>query len=79
MVGVTVKSVVRSTSPPGDIRKVLVALSEAEPLLNQLLDYRFKDDNGLFANHTVGNIILTALYGLNDGDYIQAISSSVKY
>lgn len=64
--------------PPGDIRKVMVALSEAEPLLNQLLDYRFTDDNTLFANHTVGNIILTALYYINDGDYIKAIKQLSK-
>lgn len=58
--------------PPGDIRKVMVAMSEAEPLLNSLLDYRF-DKECLFANHTVGNIMLTALYQLNDGNYIKAI------
>ena len=64
--------------PPGDIRKVLVALSETEPLLNQLLNFRFDHDDHLFANHTVGNIILTALYYINDGDYIRAIKQLGK-
>ncbi len=57
--------------PPGDIRKVMISMSEAEPLMNTLLNYRFPDDN-IFANHTVGNIILTALFQIT-GDYVQAI------
>ncbi|HEY8364319.1 MAG TPA: uridine diphosphate-N-acetylglucosamine-binding protein YvcK [Haloplasmataceae bacterium] len=57
--------------PPGDIRKVMVAMSETEPLMNNLLNHRFNDDN-IFANHTVGNILLTALFQIT-GDYVQAI------
>lgn len=57
--------------PPGDIRKVIVAMSEAEPLVNDLLNYRF-NDNSIFAQHTVGNIMLTALFQLS-GDYVKAI------
>ena len=43
----------------GDIRKVLVALSETDPHVEKLLNYRFittSDLNG----HTVGNLLLTA-------------------
>lgn len=63
--------------PPGDIRKVMVAMSETEPLINRLLNYRFKDES-LFKQHTIGNIMLTALYELNDGDYIRAIKQLGK-
>jgi uncharacterized cofD-like protein len=57
--------------PPGDIRKVMIAMSEAEPLMNTLLNHRFTEDT-LFANHTVGNILLTALFQIT-GDYVLAI------
>ena len=44
----------------GDIRRVLIALSETEDIIGKLVNYRFKT-NGDFDGHTVGNIILTAL------------------
>lgn len=44
----------------GDIRRVLVALSETEPLVEQLLNYRFKTTSDL-NGHTVGNLLLTAM------------------
>ena len=44
----------------GDIRRVLIALSETEDIIGQLVNYRFKT-NGDFDGHTVGNIIITAL------------------
>ena len=44
----------------GDIRRVLIAMSETEDIVGELVNYRFKTD-GDFNGHTVGNIILTAL------------------
>ena len=44
----------------GDIRQVLVSLSETEPLVEQLLNYRFKTTSDL-NGHPVGNLLLTAL------------------
>ena len=44
----------------GDIRRVLIALSETEDIIGELVNYRFKT-NGDFDGHTVGNIMLTAL------------------
>lgn len=44
----------------GDIRQVLVALSEKEDLINKLLNYRFKTHSDL-DGHPVGNLLLTAL------------------
>lgn len=44
----------------GDVRRVLIALSETEDIVGKLVNYRFKTD-GDFDGHTVGNIILTAL------------------
>lgn len=65
-----------NTLPPGDIRKVMISLSEAEPLMNTLLTHRFNKES-IFANHTVGNILLTALYQIT-GDYVQAIKQLSK-
>ncbi|MBR3490492.1 MAG: YvcK family protein [Bacilli bacterium] len=44
----------------GDIRQVLVSLSETEPLVEKLLNYRFKT-NSYLNGHAVGNLLLTAL------------------
>lgn len=62
--------------PPGDIRKVMISMSETEPLMNTLLTHRFSEDT-LFANHTVGNILLTALFQIT-GDYVKAIQQLSK-
>ena len=43
----------------GDIRKVMVSLSETEPLMEKLLNYRFSSNSEL-NEHTVGNLLLTA-------------------
>ena len=40
----------------GDIRRVLIAMSETEDVIGELVNYRFKTD-GDFDGHTVGNII----------------------
>ncbi len=44
----------------GDIRQVLVSLSETEPLVEQLLNYRFHTTSDL-DGHPIGNLLLTAI------------------
>ncbi len=44
--------------PPGDIRRALVALSDETQIMNNLFQYRFKDN---LNNHSFGNLFLTAL------------------
>ena len=41
----------------GDIRKVIVSLSETEPLFEKLLNYRFQTTSDL-DGHTIGNLLL---------------------
>ena len=60
----------------GDLRNVVVSLSEAEPLLEKMFQYRFKS-NGDLNGHTVGNILLTALIDIN-GSLTEAVSSFGK-
>lgn len=59
----------------GDIRKVLVSLSETEPLIEELLNYRFQTTSDL-DGHTVGNLLLTALSNItgNMSDGIESLS-----
>lgn len=57
--------------PPGDIRNVLTALADVEPLLSDILKYRFKNGSGL-AGHSLGNLILAAMTDLH-GDFVTAV------
>lgn len=51
-----------SMPAPGDIRNCMQALSNAEPLMEQLLAYRFCD--GSLAGQSFGNLLLAALNGI---------------
>lgn len=52
-----------NTPAVGDLRKVLVSLSEVEPLVGQLLEYRFNTSSDL-NGHAMGNLLLTALFDI---------------
>lgn len=49
--------------PPGDIRNCLEALANTEPLMAELLHYRFSD--GTLAGQSFGNLFLAALNGIS--------------
>ncbi|WP_068777199.1 YvcK family protein [Paenibacillus sp. FJAT-26967] len=57
--------------PPGDIRNVLTALADVEPLLSEMLQYRFSAGTGL-AGHSLGNLILAAMKDIT-GDFVTGI------
>ena len=48
----------------GDIRRVILSLSETEPLFEKLWNYRFEETSTL-EGHTVGNLLLTAMIDIN--------------
>jgi len=57
----------------GDVRNVLLSLSDSEPLLHELMNYRFEgEDNMDIAGHSLGNLILTALTEMT-GSFDEAI------
>lgn len=58
--------------PPGDIRNVMAALSEAEPLVAELFQYRFSKSIDL-GGHSLGNLMLAALTDLT-GDFSHAVT-----
>ena len=57
--------------PPGDIRNCLEALANVEPLMNELLHYRFTE--GSLRGQSFGNLFLAALNGISDS-FDQAVS-----
>ncbi len=63
--------------PPGDLRNCLLALSDESYIkeLRDLFDYRFS--NGSLSNHSLGNLILTALSDIQ-GDIGEAVKSASK-
>ncbi|WP_255991186.1 gluconeogenesis factor YvcK family protein [Chitinolyticbacter albus] len=61
--------------PPGDIRNVLVALSQDEPLLGELFQYRFaaEDEAHYLEGHTLGNLLICAMNAIHGGDFVHAV------
>ncbi len=57
-------------SPPGDIRNCILALAEAEPVLQTLFDYRFSE--GSLTGQSFGNLFLAAMAGISR-DFSQAV------
>ena len=57
----------------GDLRNVVISLSESEPLFEKLFQYRFKGSSDL-AGHPVGNLLLAALTDIN-GSLTEAVAS----
>lgn len=62
--------------PPGDIRNVIAALSDVEPLVEQMFQYRFANSDDL-GGHSLGNLMLTALTEIT-GDFNLAVAEMSK-
>lgn len=50
--------------PPGDVRNCVGALADTEPILSELLSFRFSE--GTLKGHSFGNIMLAALNEMSD-------------
>ena len=74
--------------PVGDIRNCIAALADAEPLMSELLQYRFggeagRDslvsapgvvgDGGRLAGHAVGNLLIAAMTAIENGDFEEGV------
>lgn len=61
--------------PPGDVRNCILALANTEPVMKDLLNYRFKD--GRLKGQSFGNLFLAAMNGIsiNFEDAVQKMSS----
>jgi uncharacterized cofD-like protein len=63
--------------PVGDIRNCIVALADAEPLMSEVLQYRFPEADGGetsgLAGHALGNLLIAAMTAVEDGDFEDGI------
>ncbi len=69
-----------NTPAMGDIRDVMIALSQDESLMRELMDYRFQDPQGTLddvAGHNLGNLILLALMQ-KKGSFLEAVKEIGK-
>ena len=57
----------------GDIRNCIAALAETEPVMAQLLQYRFPQDEGNLAGHAVGNLLIAAMNAIDGGDFEEGV------
>lgn len=56
--------------PPGDIRNCILALANVEPIMERLLQYRFKE--GSLKGQNLGNLLIAAMVDMADG-FVNAI------
>jgi len=70
--------------PVGDIRSCIAALADAEPLMTELLGYRFpggrqadgepvETEPGGLGGHAIGNLLIAALTAVEGGDFEEAV------
>ncbi|HET7560487.1 MAG TPA: YvcK family protein [Limnochordia bacterium] len=64
------------TLPPGDIRNILVAMADTEPLMQDLFEYRFDAGSGL-SGHSFGNLFIAALSRVT-GDFETAVAAASR-
>ncbi len=63
--------------PPGDIRNCITALADEDRLVTELFHYRFDAGEGL-EGHSFGNLFLTALCSMTNGDIVEAVRVAGK-
>lgn len=65
--------------PPGDMRNCLIALADTEPLMEKVLQYRFKTNTSM-EGHNLGNLFIAAMTDIegNIEDGLTAICDILK-
>jgi len=61
--------------PPGDFRQCLIALADAEPLMKELFNHRFRE--GSLQGHSFGNLFIMAMADVT-GNFEKALRESGK-
>ena len=61
--------------PPGDIRNCILALADTEPLMNDLLNYRFQE--GRLSGQNFGNLLIAAMNAVS-GNFYDAVRNVAK-
>jgi uncharacterized cofD-like protein len=75
--GLLQKQMLGHVLPPGDIRNCLVALADAEPLMQELFQYRFetREEKDGLSGHSFGNLFITAMADIT-GDFERAVEET---
>lgn len=75
--GLLQKQMAGGILPPGDIRNCLVALADAEPLMQELFQYRFstKEAGDGLSGHSFGNLLIAAMADIT-GDFERAVEET---
>lgn len=63
-------------TPPGDLRNVLVAMSDMPRFYENVFQYRFNENDGPLAGHPLGNLIIAGISEMQGSTYnaIQILS-----
>lgn len=64
--------------PPGDLRNVLIAMSDMPRFYSDILQYRFDAHDGALAGHPLGNLIIAAI-SEKQGSTYKAIQTLAKF
>ena len=59
--------------PPGDIRNCILALANREPIMTDLMNYRFTE--GMLKGQNFGNLLLAAMVGISE-NFEEAVKKS---
>ncbi|MGQ7687960.1 gluconeogenesis factor YvcK family protein [Streptococcus suis] len=56
-------------TPPGDLRNVLLAMSDTPRLYEKIFQYRFAESDGPLAGHPLGNLIIAGISEMQGSTY----------
>lgn len=65
-------------APPGDLRNVLIAMSDMPKFYADILQYRFDKSDGELAGHPLGNLIIAAVSEMQGSTY-RAIQTLAQF
>ncbi|HEP1492653.1 TPA: YvcK family protein [Streptococcus pyogenes] len=65
-------------APPGDLRNVLLAMSDMPKFYEQVFQYRFNENDGALAGHPLGNLIIAGISEMQGSTY-NAIQILTKF
>lgn len=60
---------VMQLTPPGDLRNVLVAMSDMPKFYEKIFQYRFAEGDGALAGHPLGNLIISGIAEMQASTY----------
>ena len=60
---------VMQMAPPGDLRNVLVAMSDMPKTYEEIFQYRFNENDGPLAGHPLGNLIIAGISEMKGSIY----------